>query len=75
MAFTTLHDLVNELHASLADGSLAGKLQALSRPHILIIDEVGYLPLDKERANYFQIVSLSLLRKALKHNCFNAFAT
>lgn len=58
VAFATLHDLANELHASLADRSLAEKLQALSRPHILIIDEVGYLPLDKERANYFfQVVA------------------
>lgn len=58
VAFTTLHDLVNDLHASLADRSLAEKLQALGRPHILIIDEVGYLPLDKERANYFfQVVA------------------
>jgi len=56
--FTTLQELVNEMHASLADNSTTGKLRALTKPALLIIDEVGYLPLDQREANYlFQVVS------------------
>jgi DNA replication protein DnaC len=56
--FTTLQELVNEMHASLADNSTVVKLRALTRPALLIIDEVGYLPLDQTEANYlFQVVS------------------
>lgn len=56
--FTTLQNLVNEMHASLADNSIALQLRALTRPGLVIIDEVGYLPLDQREANYlFQVVS------------------
>ena len=76
MTFSALHDLLNELRAFLAHRSPAEKLQAPNRPHILIIDETGYLPLHKERADYFfRNVSLSLFRHALTQLCVNAFAT
>ncbi|MBE3582260.1 MAG: ATP-binding protein [Thermoanaerobacteraceae bacterium] len=42
----------------MADLSTAAKLEQLSRIHLLIIDELGYLSLDKERAAlFFQLVS------------------
>jgi DNA replication protein DnaC len=56
--FTTLADLVAQLHAALADHSLAARLKALSRVALLIIDEVGYVPLDKTGADHlFQVIA------------------
>ncbi len=56
--FTTLTDLVAQLHAALADRSLAARLKALSRVALLIIDEVGYVPLDKTGADHlFQVIA------------------
>ena len=58
VCFTTLTDLSNSLYASLADNSLEERLRNLSLPAILIIDEIGYLPLNKQNANFlFQLVS------------------
>jgi DNA replication protein DnaC len=39
-------------------GKLPGKLAQLARPHLLVIDEAGYLPLDPPDANrFFQLVN------------------
>ncbi|MCG0278801.1 MAG: ATP-binding protein, partial [Thermanaeromonas sp.] len=58
VAFYLARDLVDYLYSSLADLSTAAKLEQLSRIHLLIIDELGYLSLDKERATlFFQLVS------------------
>ncbi|MEU1724587.1 ATP-binding protein [Nonomuraea sp. NPDC005692] len=43
--------MVRQLKAADAIGRLAGKLRACLRPHVLVVDEVGYLPLDREEAN------------------------
>jgi DNA replication protein DnaC len=56
--FTTAVHLVNHLQASLADGGLIRRLNSYSRPELLIIDELGYLPIDKQGADLlFQVVS------------------
>lgn len=56
--FITLADLVAQLHAALADHSLTTRLKALSRVALLIIDEVGYVPLDKTGADHlFQVIA------------------
>lgn len=56
--FITLADLVAQLHAALADHSLTARLKALSRVALLIVDEVGYVPLDKTGADHlFQIIA------------------
>lgn len=56
--FLTASDLLEHLYSSMADGSTAAKLEALSRLHLLIIDELGYMPIDKQGANlFFQLVS------------------
>jgi DNA replication protein DnaC len=56
--FTTLADLVAQLHAALADHSLAARLKALSQVALLVIDEVGYVPLDKTGADHlFQVIA------------------
>ncbi len=56
--FTTLDELLTNLHAALADHTLPARLKALSQVALLVIDEVGYVPLDKEDANHlFQVVA------------------
>jgi DNA replication protein DnaC len=56
--FTTLDDLVRRLRAAEATGRFNRQLQAFLRPAVLIVDEVGYLPLDRIEANMvFQLVS------------------
>src|SRR5215217_6064549 len=56
--FTTLDDLVRRLRAAEATGRFNRQLQAFLRPSVLVVDEVGYLPLDRAEANMvFQLVS------------------
>ena len=44
--FTTLDDLVRRLRTAEATGRFNRQLQAFLRPAVLVVDEVGYLPLD-----------------------------
>ncbi|WP_449065522.1 IS21-like element helper ATPase IstB [Planomonospora algeriensis] len=56
--FTTLDDMVRQLKAADAIGRLTSKLRTYLRPHVLVLDEVGYLPLDRDEANLvFQMIS------------------
>jgi DNA replication protein DnaC len=56
--FTTLNEMISILMASLADNSFPAKLRAFAQPPLLVIDEVGYLPVPKEGANFlFQVVA------------------
>ena len=56
--FTTLNDMVSVLLASMADNSFPSKLRQFVQPSLLIVDEVGYLPVSKEGANFlFQVIA------------------
>lgn len=56
--FTTLDDLVRKLKEAERANRFARQLQAFLRPAVLVVDEVGYLPLDRAEANmFFQLVS------------------
>jgi DNA replication protein DnaC len=56
--FTTLDDMVRHLKAADAIGRLTRKLRTYLRPHVLVIDEVGYQPLERAEANLvFQVIS------------------
>lgn len=56
--FTTLDELIRKLHAADATGRLGRQIRTYLRPPVLIIDEVGYLPLNQKDANLlFQLVS------------------
>lgn len=56
--YTTLDDLVRGLRHADALSKLSNKLAQLQRPHLLLIDEAGYLPLDSADANrIFQVVN------------------
>ncbi|MEU8272546.1 IS21-like element helper ATPase IstB [Sphaerisporangium sp. NPDC049002] len=56
--FTTLDDMVRQLKAADTIGRLTSKLRFYLRPHVLVLDEVGYLPLARDEANLvFQLIS------------------
>ena len=56
--FTTLDDMVRHLKAADAISRLNRKLHTYLRPAVLVIDEVGYQPLDRPEANLvFQVIS------------------
>ena len=56
--FTTLDDMVRQLKAADAIGRLTSKLQVYLRPNVLVVDEVGYQPLERTEANLvFQVIS------------------
>lgn len=59
VVFITAQKLLEELMLSLKDGSLTDKLLGYSRLNLMIIDEVGYMPISKEQANLlFRLVSM-----------------
>ena len=54
----TLAELIDSLALAQRAGQFASKLRFYTRTTLLIIDEIGYLPLPKEGANlFFQLVS------------------
>jgi DNA replication protein DnaC len=56
--YTTLDDMVRRLRAADAAARLENQFKAYTRPALLVIDEVGYLPLDRADANrVFQLIS------------------
>ena len=56
--FTTAMDMINQLIAAEADHSLVKKLAYYQSPTLLIIDEIGYLPLGSHGSNlFFQVIS------------------
>lgn len=56
--FVTAIDIINTLSAARSTGRLKHELKKYLKPAILIIDELGYLPIDKQGADLlFQIIS------------------
>jgi len=56
--FTTAIDIVNTLAAAQNAGRLVQELKKYTRPDLLVVDEMGYLPIDKHGADLlFQIIS------------------
>jgi DNA replication protein DnaC len=56
--FTSLDDLAAKLRTADAVGKLPWQMRTYLRPALLVIDEVGYLPLDRTDANLiFQLVA------------------
>jgi len=56
--FTTAVDIINTLAAAQGAGALKRELNRYLKPRVLIIDELGYLPIDKHGADLlFQIIS------------------
>jgi DNA replication protein DnaC len=56
--FTTAADMVHHLQAAHLEGTVLYKLRTYLSPSVLVIDELGYLPLDQASATWiFQVVS------------------
>ena len=56
--FVQTSALLDQLVAATVDRSLGTRLDVLARLDLLICDELGYMPMDAERANlFFQLVS------------------
>lgn len=56
--FTTAVDLVAHLQAAHLEGSWSSKMRTYTGPSVLVIDELGYLPMDATSAHWiFQVVS------------------
>ncbi|MGH6918793.1 MAG: IS21-like element helper ATPase IstB, partial [Geminicoccaceae bacterium] len=66
VVFTTAMGLIASLGKALAETRLEDKLKLLTQPHLLIIDEIGYIPIDRQGANlFFQLVSRRYERGAI----------
>jgi DNA replication protein DnaC len=56
--FTTAVDIINTLAAAQSAGRLKREISRYLKPDLLIVDELGYLPIDKHGADLlFQIIS------------------
>lgn len=56
--FTTAQDLVVGLQSAWLEGSAQSKMRTYTGPSVLVVDELGYLPMDQTSANWiFQVVS------------------
>lgn len=56
--FISCHDLIMQLNKAHAENRLETKLKHFSKYKLLIIDEIGYLPIDKQGANLlFQLIN------------------
>lgn len=62
--FTTAATLIEELSNAARTGRLADTLHAYTHPHVLVIDEIGYLSLRDNAANVlFQVVNERYLQR------------
>ena len=63
--FTTAMDMINLLTAADVDRSLFKKLHDYQAPDLLVIDEIGYLPLGVQGSNlFFQVISARHQKKS-----------
>lgn len=54
--YTTCANMMLDLHASMADGSLRQRLKHYTAPQLLLIDDLGYDPLEQENAREAQLL-------------------
>jgi DNA replication protein DnaC len=56
--FTSAMDMINQLVAAQDNRTLLSKLKTYQSPDLLVIDEIGYLPLGQQGSNlFFQVIS------------------
>src|SRR5215470_3258534 len=64
--FASAIDVINTLAAAKSAGRLKAELKKYTKPALLILDELGYLPIDKAGADLlFQVISLRYEQGAL----------
>lgn len=56
--FTTAAAMISTLTKAMGEGRFEDKLKLYTIPRLLIVDEIGYLPIDRQGANlFFQLIS------------------
>ena len=56
--FISCHDLITQLNKAHYENKLDARIKHFCRYELLIIDEIGYLPVDKQGANlFFQLIA------------------
>ena len=64
--FTTLAELIGSLAKAEREGSLRERIRFLCRPQLLVVDEIGYLPVIASGGNlFFQLVNSRYERGAM----------
>jgi DNA replication protein DnaC len=64
--FTTWSDFAETIRLAIAKNRLSKALSVYTRPRLLVIDEIGYLPVDKQTAtHFFNVVSRRYERGAM----------
>jgi DNA replication protein DnaC len=72
--FASAVDVVNTLSAAQAAGRMKQELKKYTKPALLILDELGYLPIDKAGADLlFQVISLRYEQGAMVITSNRAF--
>ena len=63
--FISCHDLITQLNKAHYENKLENKLKHFCRYELLIIDEIGYLPVDQQGANlFFQLIAKRYEKKS-----------
>jgi DNA replication protein DnaC len=66
VAFYTVAELLDQLAQAAKVDRLQSRLKSLARPDVLILDEMGYFPIDKRAAQFFfQLVSQRYLKGSI----------
>jgi DNA replication protein DnaC len=72
--FASAIDVINTLAAAKSAGRLKAELKKYTKPALLILDELGYLPIDKAGADLlFQVISLRYEQGAIVITSNRAF--
>jgi DNA replication protein DnaC len=72
--FASAIDVINTLSAAKGAGRLKAELKKYTKPALLILDELGYLPIDKAGADLlFQVISLRYEQGAIVITSNRAF--
>jgi DNA replication protein DnaC len=72
--FATAIDVINTLAAAQSTGRMKTELKKYTRPSVLILDELGFLPIDKAGADLlFQVISQRYEQAALVITSNRAF--
>jgi DNA replication protein DnaC len=72
--FANAIDVINTLHAAQTKGTLKTELRKYTNPSLLILDEVGYLPIDQRGADLlFQVISARYERGSIVLTTNKAF--
>lgn len=63
--FIKCHDLLQQLKRAKLENRLENKLKYINRYKLLVVDELGYLPIDKEDSNlFFQLIDMRYEKKS-----------